>query len=170
MRIKSEKIVGLCRRDISRLLTGGTLGTYMFHIAWDKKYDDLALAQKGTLFDECANILINGGEIMITDLFADGLGRWVNGMLIVKSNDFHNGNNLKTSIERVVTTNSLYLCSTEVYYNPTYHVSLNDILNVINMDNSKPYIEKGLLDKIGDYKHSNALLQLIAFNEIVYDL
>ena len=38
------------------------------------------------------------------------------------------------------------------------------------MDNSKPYIEKGLLDKIGDYKHSNALLQLIAFNEIVYDL
>lgn len=130
----------------------------------------MALAQKGTLFDECANILINGGEIMITDLFADGLGRWVNGMLIVKSNDFHNGNNLKTSIERVVTTNSLYLCSTEVYYNPTYHVSLNDILNVINMDNSKPYIEKGLLDKIGDYKHSNALLQLISFNEIVYDL
>lgn len=43
MRIKSEKIVGLCRRDISRLLAGGTFGTYMFHIAWDKKYDDLAL-------------------------------------------------------------------------------------------------------------------------------
>ena len=36
MRIKSEKIVGLCRRDISRLLAGGTFGTYMFHIAWDK--------------------------------------------------------------------------------------------------------------------------------------
>ena len=58
----------------------------------------------------------------------------------------------------------------EVYRNATYHITLQDILNGINKDNAKPYIEKGLLDKIGDYKHTNALLQLIVFNEMIYNI
>lgn len=78
----------------------------------------MSIIRENTIIEKCKDIITNynnGGlslDDVLTEVNADGLGRWVNGMLIVKSNDFHNGNNLKTSIERVVTTNSLYLCST----------------------------------------------------------
>lgn len=158
----------MSRRDISLLLSGGTFANDMFHIGWNGKYNEFANGQKGTDYDKAANILLNGGEIMLTDMFVERLFCCVDNVFECVGDEYHNGNNLKTSIETVMLDSKVY--DKEVYRNATYHITLQDILNGINKDNAKPYIEKGLLDKIGDYKHTNALLQLIVFNEMIYNI
>ena len=86
-----------------------------FHISSDNENGKLIKEQN------IADILVGGGEIKVSDIRA------------IVENDFHNTNNLRTSIETIP---GYSLSRIKV---PTYHITLQDIYNGINKEEAMPY-------------------------------
>ena len=90
---------------------------------------------------------MGGGEIKVSDIRA------------IVENDFHNTNNLRTSIE---TIQGYSLSRIKV---PTYHITLQDIYNGINKEEAMPYAKAYFFNRISKI---DTLMQYILFGEVIY--
>lgn len=139
------------------------------HISWDNKNDEL-ISNTSNLEERIADILVGGGEIKVSDVSA------------VDENDFHNANNLRTSIEILPTysfsrinwvsckSNNILGKTLESNVKnvkvPTYHITLQDIYNGINKEEAMPY-SKDLFFHFG-VSNVKDLMQYILFGEVIY--
>ena len=90
---------------------------------------------------------MGGGEIKVSDIRA------------IVENDFHNTNNLRTSIETIP---GYSLSRIKV---PTYHITLQDIYNGINKEEAMPYAKAYFFNRISKV---DVLMQYILFGEVIY--
>lgn len=107
---------------------------WYFYISWDNENGKLIKEQNSMNGQKIADILVGGGEIKVSDIRA------------VVENDFHNTNNLRTSIETILGYSlSRNKCVNPTSENikevkvPTYHITLQDIYNGINKEEAMPY-------------------------------
>ena len=108
-----------------------------------------------------ADILVGGGEIKVSDVSA------------LFENDFHNTNNLRTSMETIpgyslsrnkcVNPTSENIKEVKV---PTYHITLQDIYNGINKEEAMSH-SKDLFFHCG-ISNVKDLMQYILFGEVIY--
>lgn len=141
----------------------------IFHISWDNKNDNL-ISNTSNLEERIADILVGGGEIKVSDVSA------------VDEYDFHNANNLRTSVE-ILPTYSLSQVKWVSYKSnnilgktlesnvknvkvPTYHITLQDIYNGINKEEAMPH-SKDLFFHFG-ISNVKDLMQYILFGEVIY--
>lgn len=92
-----------------------------FRISWYNQNGKLIKEQNSKNGQNIADILVGGGEIKVSDIRA------------LVENDFHNTNNLRTSIETIP---GYSLSRIKV---PIYHITLQDIYNGINKEEAMPY-------------------------------
>lgn len=121
---------------------------WYFYISWDNENGKLIKEQNSMNWQKIADILVGGGEIKVSDIRA------------VVENDFHNTNNLRTSIE-ILPTYSLSRIKV-----PTYHITLQDIYNGINKEEAMSH-SKDLFFHCG-INNVKDLMQYILFGEVIY--
>lgn len=145
-----------------------------FHISWDNENNEL-ISNTSNLEEMIADILVAGGEIKVSDVSA------------VDEYDFHNVNNLRTSVE-ILPTYSLSRIKWVSFKSnnilgkflesnvkevkaPTYHITLQDIYNGINKEEAMQFVKDFFIyGRNLDYGASNVdtLMQYILFGEVIY--
>lgn len=139
------------------------------HISWDNENNEL-ISNTSNLEEMIADILVGGGEIKVSDVSA------------VDEYDFHNANNLRTSVEilpmyslsriKWVSFKSNNILGKTLESNvknvkvPTYHITLQDIYNGINKEEAMPH-SKDLFFHCG-ISNVKDLMQYILFGEVIY--
>ena len=119
------------------------------------------ISNTSNLEEMIADILVGGGEIKVSDASA------------VDEYDFHNANNLRTSMETIpgyslsrnkcVNPTSENIKEVKV---PTYHITLQDIYNGINKEEAMSH-SKDLFFHCG-ISNVKDLMQYILFGEVIY--
>lgn len=119
------------------------------------------ISNTSNLEEMIADILVGGGEIKVSDVSA------------LFENDFHNTNNLRTSMETIpgyslsrnkcVNPTSENIKEVKV---PTYHITLQDIYNGINKEEAMSH-SKDLFFHCG-ISNVKDLMQYILFGEVIY--
>ena len=119
------------------------------------------ISNTSNLEEMIADILVGGGEIKVSDFSA------------LFENDFHNTNNLRTSMETIpgyslsrnkcVNPTSENIKEVKV---PTYHITLQDIYNGINKEEAMSH-SKDLFFHCG-ISNVKDLMQYILFGEVIY--
>ena len=165
------KIVELSHRDLQSFFY---YALSYFHISWDNENGKL-ISNTSNLEEMIADILVAGGEIKVSDVSA------------VDEHDFHNVNNIRTSVEILPT----YLFSRIKWVSfksnnilgkflesnvknvkvPTYHITLQDIYNGINKEEAMQFVKDFFIyGRNLDYGASNVdtLMQYILFGEVIY--
>ena len=104
------------------------------HIDWSDKTDNLKDGQGNCFEERLANILLNGGEIMIT------------GVNVRTANEFHKGNKLKTSVETIAPNNWI---GEEEFNFSTCHITFQDVCNGLSEDKALSYVQELLIDEDG---------------------
>lgn len=139
------------------------------HISWDNENGKL-ISNTSNLEEMIADILVGGGEIKVSDVSA------------VDEYDFHNANNLRTSVEILPTyslsrikwvsfkSNNIFGKTLESNVKnvkvPTYHITLQDIYNGINKEEAMSH-SKDLFFHCG-ISNVKDLMQYILFGEVIY--
>lgn len=139
------------------------------HISWDNENDEL-ISNTSNLEEMIADILVGGGRIKVSDVSA------------VDEYDFHNANNLRTSVEILPTyslsrikwvsfkSNNILGKTLESNVKnvkvPTYHITLQDIYNGINKEEAMSH-SKDLFFHCG-ISNVKDLMQYILFGEVIY--
>ena len=145
-----------------------------FHISWDNENGKL-ISDTSNLEEMIADILVAGGEIKVSDVSA------------VDEYDFHNVNNLRTSVEILPTYSFSRIKWVSFKSNnilgkflesnvkevkvPTYHITLQDIYNGINKEEAMQFVKDFFIyGRNLDYGASNVdtLMQYILFGEVIY--
>lgn len=147
------KVTELSHDELVNLFSTAFYGNNAYYVDWSDEADKLKDGQGDCFEDHLANILLNGGEIMITDMNAED------------EDEFNNGNNLKTSVE-TITHNSW--AGQEEFNLPTYHITLQDIYNGLSKEEASPYVQELFIDEEGDMITADCLMQIILFSEIIY--
>ena len=137
----------------------------IFHISWDNENDNL-ISNTSNLEERIADILVGGGEIKVSDVRA------------VDDYDFHNANNLRTSIEILPSYSATQLkwlssYSIHIFGNnlksakvPTYYITLEDMYNGMNKEEAmSPFKDLFFYCKINKV---DTLMQYILFGEVIY--
>lgn len=146
-----------------------------FHISWDNENGKLIKEQNSIDFEKIVDILVGGGEIKVSDVRA------------VDEYDFHNANNLRTSIETIpgyslsrikwvsFKSNNIFGKTLESNVKevkaPTYHITLQDIYNGINKEEAMQFVKDFFIyGRNLDYGASNVdtLMQYILFGVVIY--
>lgn len=148
------KITKLTHDDLVNFFSTALYGNNAYYTDWDEKFDSFKKSGKGECFeDHIANILLNGGEIMISDLKADDEDEW------------YNGANHKTSVE---TIHMDTWQGERTYRVPTYHINLNDIYKAFGNEEACDYVRELFVEENGDVWTADSLMQILLFGEIVY--
>ena len=146
-----------------------------FHISWDNENGKLIKESNSIDWEKIVDILVGGGEIKVSDVSA------------VDEYDFHNVNNLRTSVE-ILPTYSLSRIKWVSFKSnnilgkilesnvkevkaPTYHITLQDIYNGINKEEAMQFVKDFFIyGRNLDYGPSNVdtLMQYILFGEVIY--
>ena len=146
-----------------------------FHISWDDENGKLIKESNSIDWEKIVDILVGGGEVKVSDVRA------------VDEYDFHNDNNLRTSIEiipsyslsRIELVTSKRNCIIKKSWEsnvkevkaPTYHITLQDIYNGINKEEAMQFVKDFFIyGRNLDYGASNVdtLMQYILFGEVIY--
>lgn len=150
------QVTELSHEDLVNLFSTALYGNNALYTDWEDKYNELKDKGEGDCFeDHLANILLNGGEIMISDLNADG------------GDDFYNNDkSIKTSTQHIT------LCSwkgEQEYDVPTYHITLQDIYKGMSIEGASKYVQELFIDENGDLYTAWNLLQFVMYGEEVWD-
>ena len=149
------QVTELSHEDLVNFFSTAIYGNNALYIKWEGTYNEFKdKGERDCFEDYLANILLNGGEIMISDLNADG------------GDDFYNNDkSIKTSTQHITIFN---LAGVQEYDVPTYHITLQDIYKGMSIDGASKYVQELFIDEEGDLYTAWNLLQFVMFQEIVY--